>query len=149
MIIADRFVIEDLPDLPHSRQLKAGFPWLTFDADLEMEFRRTHLAENLPHIRINLCLALTVTLALSAVEAMILGPVLNRIPNMIHMLVMVPILLVCLAATFASDRLGVYAICAPPGCAAFGLSLLAIQLIASLGGVSAFFFIIRSRRICS
>ena len=139
MIIADRFVIEDLPDLPHSRQLNAGFPWLTFDADLEMEFRRTHLAENLPHIRINLCLALTVTLALSAVEAMILGPVLNRIPNMIHMLVMVPILLVCLAATFASDRLGVYAICAPPGCAAFGLSLLAIQLIASLGGVSAFF----------
>jgi diguanylate cyclase (GGDEF)-like protein len=139
MIIANRFPIEDLPDLPHSRQLKAGFPWLTFDGELEVEFRRTHLDENLPHIRINLCLALSVTVALSAVESTILGPHLNRIPSMIHMLLMVPMLLGCLAVTFSAQRHRVYAICAPLAGAAIGLCVLAVQLIASHGGVSSFF----------
>jgi diguanylate cyclase (GGDEF)-like protein len=139
MIIANRFPIEDLPDLPHSRQLKAGFPWLRFDGELEVEFRRSHFDENLPHIRINLCLALTITVALSAVEATILGPVVNRIPSMIHMLLMVPILLGCLAVTFSAQRHRAYAICAPLAGASIGFCALAVQLLASLGGVSNLF----------
>ena len=139
MMIANRFPSEDLPDLPHSRQLKAGFPWLRFDGELEVEFRRSHFDENLPHIRINLCLALTITVALSAVEATILGPVLNRIPSMIHMLLMVPILLGCLAVTFSAQRHRTYAICAPLAGACIGLCALAVQLLASLGGVSNLF----------
>ncbi len=139
MIIGNRFTLEDLPDLPHSRQLKAGFPWLTFDAALEADFRRANLDENLRHIRINLCLGVTITLALSAAEAVILGPELNRIPSMIHMLVMVPLLLACLGATFSLQRHRLYAFCAPVAGAALGLSVLAIQLIASLGGVTTFF----------
>jgi diguanylate cyclase (GGDEF)-like protein len=139
MLIANRVTIEDLPDLPHSRQLKAGFDWLTFDADLEAEFRRSHLDENLRHIRINLCLALTITLALSAMEARLLGPSLFRVPSLIHMLVMVPMLLVCLAATFSTQPHRLYALCAPVACATLGLSVLAIQLIVLLAGVSIFF----------
>ena len=33
----------DLPDSPHARQLKAGFPWLTFEPALESEYRQTVL----------------------------------------------------------------------------------------------------------
>jgi diguanylate cyclase (GGDEF)-like protein len=139
MMNANRVTPEDLPDLPHSRQLKAGFAWLTFDAELETRFRGSHLDENLRHIRINLCLAITITLALSAVESRILGPQLNRIPNLIHLLVMLPILLACLAATFSPQRQRLYALCAPATGVLLGLSALAIQLIASLGGVSTFF----------
>jgi diguanylate cyclase (GGDEF)-like protein len=139
MIIANRFTIEDLPDLPHSRQLKAGFPWLTFDADLEAEFRQTHLDENLQHVRINLCLATVITLAFAALEAAVLGPTLNRVPSIIHMLVIVPILLLALAATFSERRHRIYPPLALAGGIVIGLSVGAIQLIGSLGGVPILF----------
>ena len=139
MIIANRFPGEDLPDLPHARQLKAGFPWLTFDAELEPEFRQTVLDENLRHIRINLCLAVTLTIAFSALEAVVLGPELNRIPSMIHMLVMVPILLLCFAASFSVRRHRIYPPLALTAATVLGLSVVAIQIIASLGGASMVF----------
>lgn len=139
MIIANRVTIEDLPDLPHSRQLKAGFPWLTFDGELETEFRQAHLDENLRHVRVNLCLAITITLALSAAEAMVLGPELNRIPSMIHLWVIVPILLIGLAATFSLRHHRLYPPLAIVGGTVLGLSVVAIQLIASLGGVPILF----------
>jgi hypothetical protein len=44
MSIANRYAIEDLPDLPLSRELKSGFPLLTFTDELEEEFKRTHFA---------------------------------------------------------------------------------------------------------
>jgi diguanylate cyclase (GGDEF)-like protein len=139
MIITNRFPGEDLPDLPHARQLKAGFPWLTFDAELEPEFRQTVLDENLRHIRINLCLAITLTIAFSALEAVVLGPELNRIPSMIHMLVMVPILLLCFAASFSVRRHRIYPPLALTAATVLGLSVVAIQIIASLGGASLVF----------
>ena len=42
---------DDLPDLPHVRQLKAGFHWLNFDPELEKEFRRSRLDETIGHVR--------------------------------------------------------------------------------------------------
>ncbi len=139
MYTAHQWTAEDLPDSPHSRQMRAGFPWLTFDAELEGEFRHCHLDENLHHVRINLCLAITITLSFAAVEAMALGPALNRIPSMIHMLAMVPILLVALAASFSAQRHRFYPPLAWAAATAFGTSVVAIQLIASLGGVSLLF----------
>jgi len=105
MYVANRFVMEDTPQ---SRQLRAGFPWLTLDGELEAEFRRTHLDENLRHIRVNLCLGLVMTLAFTVVEALLLSPALNRVPSMIHLLVIVPVLLIALAASFSSHRNRIY-----------------------------------------
>jgi diguanylate cyclase (GGDEF)-like protein len=139
MFITNRFAADDLPDSAHSRQLRAGFPWLVFDAKLEAEFRQTNLDENLLHVRANLCLAIVFTLAFAAVEAMALGPALNRIPSMIHMLVMVPLLLAAFAASFSSHRHRYYPPLALAAGTAFGLSVVAIQLIASLGGISLLF----------
>jgi len=136
MFAPNRFTVEDLP---HARQLKAGFPWLTFDGELETEYRQNHLDENLRHIRVNLCLAITITLAFSAVEAMVLGPALNRIPSMIHILVMVPILLGTLAASFSARRHRIYPPFAFVAGTMLGLSVVAIQILASLGGVSLLF----------
>ncbi len=48
----------DLPDSPQGPgSCRAGFPWLTFNPELESEFRRSHFDENLSHTRVNLCLA--------------------------------------------------------------------------------------------
>ncbi len=139
MFIANRFVLEDLPDLPHTRQLRAGFPWLNFAAELESEFRQTSLDENLPHIRVNLGLAVVITLAYSAIEAMVLGPGLSRIPGMIHLLVMVPTILIALAASFSQQRQRVYPPVALAAGILLGICVVAIQLLASLAGVSLLF----------
>jgi diguanylate cyclase (GGDEF)-like protein len=130
---------EDLPDLPHSRQLKAGFPWLRFDAELEPEFRQAVLDEKLGQIRVNLCLAITIIIAASAMQATASGRDLNRIPGMIHMLVMIPMLLACLAASFSARRQRIYPPLTLAASIVAGLGVVAIQLIAALGGTSISF----------
>jgi diguanylate cyclase (GGDEF)-like protein len=135
----DRIPSTDLPDSPQARQLQAGFPWLTFDVALETEFRRAHFDENLPHTRVNLCLAVVVTIAFSTMESIILGPELNRIPNMIHMLVIVPILLIGLAASFSAQRHRIYPPLAVIASTLLGLGAGAIQISVTLGGMSILF----------
>src|SRR6202051_1182935 len=136
MISAARLPTADLPDSPQARQLRAGFPWVTFNLELESEFRRAHFEENLPPTRVNLCLAVVVTIAFSAMESTVLGPDLNRIPSMIHMLVIFPILLIGLASSFSAQRHRIYPPLAVVASTLLGLSVAAIQIIATLGGVS-------------
>ncbi|HEY1312946.1 MAG TPA: diguanylate cyclase [Steroidobacteraceae bacterium] len=135
----DRLPSADLPDSPQARQLHAGFPWLTFNPELEPEFRHAHFAENLLHTRVNLCLAVVITIAFSALESIVLGPELNRVPSMIHMLVIIPTLLVGLAASFASQRNRIYPPLALIASTILGLGVAAIQIIATLGGMSILF----------
>ena len=95
----DRFPTAELPDSPQARQLREGFPWLTFNPDLECEFRHSHFEENLQHTRVNLCLAVATTLAFAGMDLVVLGPELNRIPGMIHVLGIIPTLLVARPAS--------------------------------------------------
>lgn len=138
MLQARRFPVEDLPDSPYSRQLMAGFPWLTFGT-LEAAFRENHLDENLRHIRINLCLAIGICLAFARLEASLLGPVLNRIPLVIHLVGMVPLLLACLAATFLPRPRRLYAPMAIAAAVVLGLCLVAMHFVTLLGGFSLLF----------
>jgi len=130
---------EDLPDSPHARQLRAGFPWLTFDAVLEAEFRLRNFDDTLPHTRVNLCLAVLFTIAFSALDSSVLGPELNRFPSMIRMLIIVPALLIALAASFASQRHRFYPPLIIVALTILGLSGVAIQIVAALGGISSLF----------
>jgi diguanylate cyclase (GGDEF)-like protein len=130
----DRLSTADLPDSPHARQLRAGFPWLTFSPDLEPEFRRTHLDEHLLYTRVNLCLAVVISTAFSAMDSAVLGPELSRIPSMIQMLVIIPILFIALAATFAAQRQRIYPPLAMISATILGLGVAATQVVAALGG---------------
>src|SRR5579862_9631165 len=127
---------EDLPNSPHSRQLRAGFPWLTFDGALEAEFRRRNFDENLPHTRVNLCLAILVVIAFSAMDAMVLGAELDRIPSKIHILVIIPLLLICLASSFAPNRHRFHDTLTLVAMTVFGIGVAAIQIVAAHGGNS-------------
>jgi diguanylate cyclase (GGDEF)-like protein len=139
MSSADRLPTADLPDSPQARQLRAGFPWLTFDPQLEPEYRRAHFDENLPHTRVNLCLAALITIAFAAVESMVLGPQLNRIPSIVHMLVIIPTLLIGLASSFSPQRHRIYPPLMMIAATVLGLGVAAIQIIAALGGVPTLF----------
>ena len=139
MSSADRLPTADLPDSPQARQLQAGFPWLTFNPELETDFRRKHFDENLLHTRVNLCLAVIITIAFSAMDSVILGPKLNRIPGVIHMLVIVPTLLIGLASSFSAQRHRIYPPLAMIASTILGLGVAAVQIISTVGGVSILF----------
>jgi len=134
-----RFPAEELPDSPHARQLRAAMQWLTFDPELESGYRQASLDENLRFIRANLCLGLAVMLAFTAVETLLLGEGLRRIPTLIHLGVMVPALLVALAASYSPRRHRLYPPVAMAACAVIGLCVAIIQLIAASRGVSQLF----------
>ena len=139
MSMDNGFPNADLPDSPHARQLSAGFPWLTFSAELEPEFRYAQFDENLRHTRVNLCLAIIVTIAFSGLESVVLGAQLNHIPSMIHLLVIVPTLLLGLAASFSPQRHRIYPPLGVIAATVLGLSAATIQIIATRGGVSFLF----------
>jgi diguanylate cyclase (GGDEF)-like protein len=139
MQAADRLPSENLPDSPHARQLRAGFAWLTFDGALEAEYRRSNFNEHLVHIRVNLCLALLISIAFCAMDSVVLGPELNRIPSSIHMLIVLPVLLMGLLASFSPHRQRIYAPVAIITAIVLGLSVSAIQVLATLGGISVLF----------
>ena len=139
MSIANRYAIEDLPDLPLSRQLKSGFPWLTFSDELEEEFKRTHFDASLAHIRINLSLAITVTVAFAVMDALVLGRELNRIPSMLQLLLVTPVLLISLAASFSKNSHRIFPPLALMAATIAGLSAVAIEILVTLGGVSFLF----------
>ncbi|HUX74338.1 MAG TPA: diguanylate cyclase [Steroidobacteraceae bacterium] len=130
---------DDLPDLPHARQLQAGFHWLSFDPSLEREFRHSRLEETLVHVRANLCLAITIVIAFLAMDALVLGRDLNEIPSRLQLLVMVPLLLIVLAASFLPQRHRIYAPLAMAAFILFGVSQVAIQILVSTGGVAFLF----------
>lgn len=134
--IANGLSNEDLPNSPHARQLRAGFPWLTFESALESEFRLRNFEENLPYTRVNLCLAILIIIAFSAMDAMVLGPQLDRIPSKVYILVIIPILLIGLASSFFPQRHRIHAPLTTVTMTVFGLSVASIQIIASIGGIS-------------
>jgi diguanylate cyclase (GGDEF)-like protein len=139
MTLADGLSSVDIIDSPHARQLRSGFPWLTFEADLEVAFRRSHFDENVSHTRVNLVLAIIVSVAFSAMDSLVLGPELNRIPSLIHMLIVIPVLLIGLASSFSQQRHRIYPLLTMVTVTILGLSVATIQIIASAGGVSVLF----------
>jgi diguanylate cyclase (GGDEF)-like protein len=136
---ADRLPTADLPDSPQARQLQAGFAWLAFCPDLEAEFRRAHFEEKLVHTRVNLCVAVVIAMAFSVMDSILLGPELNRVPSMIHMLIIIPTLLIGLASSFAPQRHRIYPPLAMIASSILGLGVAAIQIIAMRGGMPILF----------
>ena len=133
------YTIEDLPESPHSRQLKAGFPWLTFCAELEPGFRLDNLSAGIRHLRVNICLAILLVLILSAVEATLLGAALSRLPSMVHLFIVVPILMLCLVASFSERRDHLLPPIAIAAGVAVGLSAVGTHVVAAQAGFSSLF----------
>jgi diguanylate cyclase (GGDEF)-like protein len=139
MLGSKNFSGDDLPDLPYARQLKAGFPWLNFEADLEPVYRQRVLEEHLPHVRVNLCISVLAIIAISAVQTSVLGPQASHIPSMLRFVVMIPAVLLCLAASFSPRRHVIYPPIALFATTVIGLCVAAVQLsVADGGGMFAF-----------
>jgi diguanylate cyclase (GGDEF)-like protein len=135
----NRFSIEDLPDAPHARQLRDGFPWLTFVPDLEADFRRQYLHEKLQYLRINMLLGFLMLIAFAVMEAMLLGPTLNKLPNLLHFLVIVPVSLIVFATTFTDVGQRNFAPIMMAAGTVIGLCVVTTQIVGAQGGISILF----------
>ena len=136
MYKANRFIMEELP---HSRQLRDGFPWLTFGADLESEYRRANLDENLRFIRVNLCLGIAATAAFGLVGGMLLDAGANRVSSIMRWWVIAPLFLGALGASLAPRRHRFYAPAVFAAGTVLGLSAAAMVLAAQAAGFSLMF----------
>jgi diguanylate cyclase (GGDEF)-like protein len=139
MMTPSLFSAEDLPDLPHARQLQTGFPWLYFDPQLERQFRRSHLDDILVHVRTNLGLAIALVVAFVVGNAVVFGRELGHIPNTLNLFVKLPVLLLALAASFAPKRDRVYLPFATAAVIVCGLSQVASLFVESAGGAAVIF----------
>jgi diguanylate cyclase (GGDEF)-like protein len=130
-----RVYTEGLPDLPHARQLREGFPWLRFEPALEREFLKAHLEDSLPLVRVGLCVAAVIVglLALNNVE--VIAPAFNYIPSRLNWFVTEPLLLLTLAATFASRRERLFQILAAVTATICGVSQVVILGVAMTAGL--------------
>ena len=135
----NRFSIEDLPDAPHARQLRDGFPWLTFVPDLEADFRRQNLREKLQYLRINMLLGFLMLIAFAVIEAMLLGPTLSKLPNLLHFLVIVPVSLIVFATTFTDVGQRSFAPIMMAAGTVIGLCVVTTQIVGAQGGISILF----------
>ncbi|HEX4152920.1 MAG TPA: diguanylate cyclase [Steroidobacteraceae bacterium] len=123
----------DLPDSPYARQLRAGFPWLVFVPELESTYRLTVLEEHLPHIRVNLCLAVMGMAGALAVRAGTTGPAMSAIPVILRLVVMIPIVLLLVAVTFSARRHRIYPPLSLAAAILVGLCVAAIQVVGETG----------------
>jgi diguanylate cyclase (GGDEF)-like protein len=132
-------LVADLPDSAHARQLSAGFPWLTFSSDLEREYRRLHLDEHVKRIRVSLCIAALILIALSSMDALMIGPPLARIVNIVHFAGMLPLLLVVLWASHLTQRDRWYPVVTMAAAVLIGIGAVAVLMLASRAGVVLLF----------
>jgi len=131
-----RVYTEGLPDLPHARQLREGFPWLRFEPVLEREFLKVHLEENLPLVRVGLCVAVAIIGLLALNNTEVIAPAFNYIPSRLNLFVTEPLLLLTLAATFASRRERLFHTLAAVTATVCGVSQVVILGVAMTAGVS-------------
>jgi len=139
MVKNNRFLIEELPESPYARQMNAGIPWLTFEGNMEAEFRANHLIEGIRQVRVNLCLAISLSLAMCAVDALLLGTALHRLPSIVLLAVVVPTLSACLVMSFSKQLLKLYVRSAVCAASLIGLAFVGTQVFASLAGVAMLF----------
>jgi len=129
----------DMLDAAYARQLAQGFPWLTFEPALEADFRRQYLQENLRYLRFSMALGFLMLIAFSVMESTMLGPAAARIPNLVHFLLIAPVMLAMFFATFTDLGRRQFAVLMMISSAIVGLGLVATQIVASHAGISILF----------
>jgi diguanylate cyclase (GGDEF)-like protein len=122
-----------------ARQLRAGFPWLRFERDLEREFRREQAESRLPQIRFNLSVGAALVVAFGLLNRMVLGPGSAAAMHAAHFGLLLPLLLGAALVTRLPNARRIYPRILPLLAPVFGVTVAAIELRASQSGVQMLF----------
>jgi len=124
------------PQSAHALQLQRGFPRLKFAAPLEAEFREVHLAETLPQVRRNLWLAIVFVVAFSVLTHLVLETSVNRLLDVIRLVLFTPILAIGLAVVYSPLYRRFYPLVCQIGAPTFGIGVAVLAVLAASHGVS-------------
>ena len=124
------------PESPHALQLRRGFPRLTFDPALELEFRQVHRSETLPQVRRNLWLAIAFVIGFSALTHFVLPGEVNRLMDLIRLVTFGPILLLGLSLLHTPLYHRYYPAASMVAAPIFGGGVVVLAVIAAVHGVN-------------
>ena len=122
-----------------ARQLRAGFPWLRFETDLEREFRRELTRVRLPQIRFNLCLGAALVVAFGLLNTLVIAPGTHPAMYAIQFLLLLPMVGGAIAVTYHRTGHRLYPRLAPMLATTAGIAVIAIDIQAAQAGVQIVF----------
>ena len=122
-----------------ARQLRAGFPWLRFEDDLEREFRREQARSRLAQIRLNLFLAAVLVVCFGALNRFVLGAGVPASMGVVQFGLLLPVVGVALAVTYLRNAHRIYPRFAPLLAPIAGITVIAVEIKAAQAGVQFVF----------
>ena len=128
-----------LSESPVAAQLERGFRGLRFTPGLEQEFRDDYLTINRAQLRVNLALAMVLMGAFAILDRMLLEASTQRLPDILRFGVVVPLILVLIAATYSTAYLRLYPVLVKVAMPAAAISVVIIEAIAARAGVELVF----------
>jgi diguanylate cyclase (GGDEF)-like protein len=122
-----------------ARQLRAGFPWLRFEQDLEREFRREQVRARLPQVRSNLFLAGAIVLAFALLNTLVIGATVHSGMYWMQFGMVLPAIGLLIALTHHRASHRVYQRYAPFVVAFIGFAVVLVESRAAQAGVQILF----------
>jgi diguanylate cyclase (GGDEF)-like protein len=130
-------------------QLRAGFPWLRFEHDLEREFRREYFASRLGQIRFNLWLALLLVVAFGLLYTLVIPLREHFALYAVQFGLVLPLVVGGIVITHLKEGRRLYPRIAPMLAPIGGLAIIAIELKAAQDGVLVVFASLLLTSVCT
>jgi diguanylate cyclase (GGDEF)-like protein len=122
-----------------ARQLRAGFPWLRFEHELEREFRREQATSRLPQIRFNLYVGIALVVAFGLLNRMVLGSGSQGVMLAVQFGLLLPLTIGATLVTHLANAPRIYPRVAVLLAPIAGIAVAALELRASQTGVQILF----------
>jgi diguanylate cyclase (GGDEF)-like protein len=122
-----------------ARQLRAGFPWLTFERELEREFRREQVRSRMGQIRLNLVLAAALAVCFGLLNGLVVGAGAKSSMSLVHFGLLLPAVLIAIGITYLDKAHRIYPRIAPLLAPITGIAVIAVETKAAQGGVQIVF----------
>jgi len=122
-----------------ARQLRAGFPWLKFEDDLEHVFRREQARAQLPQIRFNLYLGAALVVGFALLNLLVVHAG-NQVPmTVLQFGLLLPVVAVAIGFTYHPNGHRIYPRVAALLAPIAGIAVVAIEIKAAQAGVQSVF----------
>ncbi len=122
-----------------ARQLRAGFPWLRFEHDLEREFRREQARARLPQIRLNLYLAAGLVICFGLLNGLVMHTGAQGPMGLVQFGLLLPAVAVAIFITYLDKAHRIFPRVASVLAPVAGITVIAVEVKAAQAGVQIVF----------
>ncbi len=122
-----------------ARQLRAGFPWLRFEHDLEREFRREQARSRLKQNRLNLYLAAALVIGFGLLNSLLIPATVHTPMGLVQFGLLLPVVAIAIGVTYLRNAHRTYPRVAPLLAPIAGITVIAIEIKAAQAGVQMVF----------